>query len=58
MCRLSPTCLGSVAWAFAEKKRRQKLDAKTEEGVVIGCFENIIENIWIPEGQCANLTLL
>ena len=31
---------GSLAWAFVPKEQRRKLDAKSEECAVIGCFEN------------------
>ena len=47
---------GSLAWAFVPKEQRRKLDAKSEEGVVIGCFENSLYKIWVPERKCAILS--
>ena len=47
---------GSLAWAFVPKEQKRKLDSKSEEGAVIGCFENSLYRIWIPERKCAILS--
>ena len=47
---------GSTAWTFVPKERRKKLDAKSECGVMVGCFENSLYKVWIPERRTALLT--
>ena len=47
---------GSSAWTFVHKERRKKLEAKSECGVMVGCFENSLYKVWIPERRTAVLT--
>ena len=44
---------GSLAWAFIPKDLRKKLDAKSEECVVIACHENSIYKVWVRERKRA-----
>ena len=44
---------GSHAWVMIPKEKRQKLDVKSGEGVVIGCLENSLYKVWLRERQIA-----
>ena len=44
---------GCLAWNHVPKDRRKKLDAKSELGIVIGCYENSQFKLWIPDRECA-----
>ena len=44
---------GCLGWNHIPKDTRKKLDAKSELGIVIGCFENSQYKLWIPSRDCA-----
>ena len=44
---------GSLTWTHVPKDRRKKLDSKSEEGVLISCFDNKLYKVWIRTRQAA-----
>ena len=47
---------GCLAWHHIPKDNRRKLDAKSEPGILIGCYENSQYKIWIPSRNVAVLS--
>lgn len=46
---------GSLAFTLVPKELRKKLDNKSVQGVVVGCFENSQFKVWIPSTKAAVL---
>ena len=45
-----------LAWNHIPKDNRKKLDAKSEQVIVIGCYENSQYKIWIPSRNVATVS--
>ena len=48
--------LGSLAWNHIPKDNRRKLDAKSEQGIVIECYENTQHKLWVPSQNVATVS--
>ena len=44
---------GCLAWNHIPKDNRKKLDAQSEAGIILNCFENKQYKIWVPSRRAA-----
>lgn len=47
---------GCLAWRHIPKENRDKLDVKSERGIIIACYENSQYKLWIPGRRVAVLS--